>query len=362
MRRALVPALAAGALLSESPALADPPVGTFSIVAYDSLTGEVGVAVQSRVFSVGPPVAWARAGVGAVATQAQTNESFGPRGLDLMEDGLSARQALDSLLAGDGDRELRQVGIVDAAGRTAAWTGGKCSSWAGDAQGAGFSCQGNILVSGKVVAGMAEAFMKSAGEELGLRMILALEAGQAAGGDRRGRQSAAIVIGREHPDHPEYATRYVDLHVEDHKTPIAELKRLYDIHEAQNLAQAHLRFADLRESRGDLEGARWERGRVGKILQRTLEREGVDAGTYNALAWYCAIHDIHLEDALEAARRAVALSPEDSNILDTLAELYFRLGNKEKAVETAGRALALSPEDAYLKGQLARFRGEGEAR
>nr|MBC8366933.1 DUF1028 domain-containing protein [bacterium] len=185
-------------------ATALPPAGTFSIVAYDSATGEVGVAVQSCVFSVGPPVTWARGGVGAVATQAQTNESYGPRGLDLLAEGLSPKAALDKLLADDEARENRQLALIDAQGNTAAYTGGSCMSWAGDAQGANFSCQGNILASGQVLLGMISAFTANPDAELSLRMILALEAAQAAGGDSRGQQSAAIIVGRFHPDHPEY--------------------------------------------------------------------------------------------------------------------------------------------------------------
>jgi len=186
-------------------------------------------------------------------------------------------------------------------------------------------------------------------------MILALEAAQAAGGDSRGQQSAAIVVGRHHPDHPEYRERYVHLQVEDHETPIAELLRLYDMHEAQNLSVAHLRFADLYEESGNMEAAELERRRVGQSLARALKREDTDAGTLNALAWSCAIHDVYLNDCLEAARRATELEPEDSNILDTLAEVYYRLGNTEKAIEVIDKALKIAPEDAYLSEQRARF-------
>jgi len=347
--------MALALVLFATAALALPPAGTFSIVAYDAVTGEVGVAVQSCVFSVGPPVAWARGGVGAVATQAQTNESYGPRGLDLMAAGLSPKEALDKLLDGDEARESRQLALIDAKGNTAAFTGGSCMSWAGDAQGANFSCQGNILASGQVLMGMIQAFTANPDAELSLRMILALEAAQAAGGDSRGQQSAAIVVGRHHPDHPEYRERYVHLQVEDHETPIAELLRLYDMHEAQNLSVAHLRFADLYEESGNMEAAELERRRVGQSLARALKREDTDAGTLNALAWSCAIHDVYLNDCLEAARRATELEPEDSNILDTLAEVYYRLGNTEKAIEVIDKALKIAPEDAYLSEQRARF-------
>jgi uncharacterized Ntn-hydrolase superfamily protein len=337
-------------------ARAGAPAGTFSIVAYDSLTGEVGVAVQSRVFGVGSRVAWARGGVGAVATQAQSNESFGPTGLYLMEAGLSADETLEWLLAHDDGRDGRQVGVVDGNGGVANWTGSGCQNWAGDSAGVAFTCQGNILVSAQVVAGMARAFQATAGEELARRLIAALEAGQAAGGDSRGQQSAAILIGRAHPDYPEYAYRYVDIHVEDHATPIAELKRLYELYEAQGLVQAHYRFAEWLAAEGDSLGARRERERVGQLLVRLLEKDVQDAESLNSLAWSCATADLYLPQSLEAAKRAVALSPRDSNIMDTLGEVYFRMGRVKEAIETETRALQISPNDNYLREQITRFK------
>lgn len=329
---------------------------TFSIVAYDPVTGEVGVAVQSRVFGVGQRVAWARGGVGAVATQANSNESFGPEGLSLLAAGLAADEVRDQLLRHDEGRDQRQLGVVDVAGNVAAWTGPGCSDWAGDVQGEQFSCQGNILAGEAVVTEMARAFRESAGRELADRLIAALEAGQAAGGDRRGRQSAAVLVGRAHPDFPEYAERYVSLHVEDHATPIAELRRLYTMYEGQGLVQAHMRFAEWLDASGDAEGATRERGQVGELLVRTLARPDADAGTLNALAWFTATHDMYLDEALAAAERATRLAPEDGNILDTLAEVHYRRGDAKQAIEVETRALTMSPDDAYLKEQIARFK------
>ncbi len=349
-------ALAAWALLCAAPR-ADQTCGTFSIVAHDPSTGEVGVAVQSRVFGVGPRVAWAQGGIGAIATQAQSNESFGPNGLAMLGAGLTAQETLNALLAHDEGRESRQAGVVDARGGVANWTGSACLHWAGDSAGVGFTCQGNILTGADVVAGMVSAFEASAGQELALRLIKALEAAQAAGGDSRGQQSAAVLIGRPHPDYPEYAQRYVDIRVEDHATPIAELRRLYEIYEAQGLVQAHMRFAEWRAAQGDSAGARHERELVGQVLVRALDRDVRDAGMLNSLAWFAATNDLYLDEALVAAQRAVDLQPRDSNILDTLAEVYFRLGKTEQAIATESRALEIAPEDNYLKEQLARFRG-----
>jgi len=330
--------------------------GTFSITALDSVTGEIGVAVQSRVYGVGPRVAWVQAGIGAIATQASSNEAFGPDGLRMMAAGMNAQETLDWLLAHDAGRDSRQVGVVDAEGGVAHWTGAECMDWAGHAAGAAFTCQGNILASEEVVSGMVAAFEKTAGLELGQRLIAALEAAQAAGGDKRGQQSAAILIGRHHPEFPEYDTRYVDVRIEDHSEPIAELRRLYEMYEAQGLAQAHMRFAQLYEAEGDSAGARREHERVGETMVRLLESGTEDAGMLNALAWFSAIHDVFLEEALVAAQRAVALEPENSNILDTQAEVHFRLGQVPEAIAVATKALEMSPDDTYLTyvPQLAR--------
>lgn len=332
----------------------DASTGTFSIVAYDSLTGELGVAVQSKAFGVGAAVAWARAGTGAIATQASTNMSFGPLGLDLLEENLEAEQVLDSLLAGDEGRENRQVGIVDARGRTANFTGSSCLDWAGGRTGEGYACQGNILASEAVVRSMAEAFETTRGE-LADRLLAALVAAQAAGGDKRGMQSAALLVVRPSDPYPEYEYRYIDLRVEDHEDPINELIRLYEIHSRSDLLQAHIRYAEQYDLEGDKSMARRERSMVGEMLEEALAGDSEDADYLNNLAWFCATGDVFLEQALEAASRAAELEPGAAYILDTLAEVHFRLGNTQEAVSTIKRAIDLDPESAYYREQLERF-------
>ncbi|UCF79222.1 MAG: DUF1028 domain-containing protein [Candidatus Eiseniibacteriota bacterium] len=338
-------------------ALAGVSNGTFSIVAYDSETQELGVAVQSRAFSVGAAVPWAEAGVGAIATQASTNESFGPNGLALLRAGYSAKQTLDTILAGDAGGENRQVGIVDALGRAAAFTGSKCITWAGDTSGTGFSVQGNILAGPEVVSGMVRAFSESEGE-LAERLIAALHAAQAAGGDRRGQQSAALLVVRPSDHYPEYRTRYIELRVEDHPDPINELERVFRLHQASDLLRAHLRYAEHFDTTDNVEAAALELKRVGETLVSTLERDDVDAGSLNALAWFCATADMYLEESLEAALRAVKLEPENTAILDTLAEVLFRLGRAKEAIEVIDRAIAIDSDDEYLKGQRKRFEAD----
>lgn len=212
---------------------ADPEVHTFSIVAFDPATGDLGVAVESKYFGVGSVVPWARAGVGAVATQSRAKVSFGPEGLRLMEDGKSPREALDALLAADPQREQRQVGLIDAQGRTAAHTGAECFAFAGHREGKNYSVQGNLLASETVLTAMAEAYeraQKDEGTELADWLLAALTAGQSAGGDRRGQQSAALLVVRAAGGPGGDNDRYCDLRVEDHPTPIAELTRLRVLH------------------------------------------------------------------------------------------------------------------------------------
>lgn len=355
-RRAATVALFALTLIvvSTPPARADVPGGTFSIVAFDSATGELGVAVQSRAFSVGGGVPWAKAGVGAIATQASTNESFGPRGLAMLEAGYTASEALEMLLATDAGRANRQVGIVDARGNAAAHTGASCLSWAGDSTLAGLSVQGNILAGPAVVAEMVRAF-RDTGGELAERLIAALHAAQAAGGDRRGKQSAAILVVRESDRYPEYRTRYIDLRVEDHPEPIAELERVFRMHQASDLLRAHVRYAAHYDTTGAPAAAALERRRIGETLLYTLGRDDADAGTLNSLAWFCATSDMYLEESLRAAQRAVDLEPDNTAILDTLAEVHFRLGHIDDAITVIERAIAIDPEDSYLREQKRRF-------
>jgi len=206
-----------------------PNVATFSIVAFDPETGDLGVAVQSKFFGVGSVVPWAKAGVGAIATQAWADTSFGPTGLRLLDAGNSPEQTIGKLIDRDPGRETRQLGVVDAKGRAAAYTGGKTMEWTGDIVGKGFTVQGNILVGRRVLEAMAEAFhaSKAAFPE---RLLSALKAGQLAGGDRRGRQSAALLVVREGGGYAGHNDRYVDIRVEDHPKPIEELGRLLALH------------------------------------------------------------------------------------------------------------------------------------
>src|SRR5579875_397717 len=202
---------------------------TFSIVARDLEAGEFGIAVQSKFLAVGAVVPWARAGVGAIATQAWANTSYGSRGLELLAQGLSAQEVLESLLSQDDGRADRQVGIVGLSGKPVSYTGEQCFPWAGGRVGEHYACQGNILVSEETVQAMAHTFEQTTGL-LCDRLLAALAAGQAAGGDSRGQQSAALLVVRPKGGYGGFNDRFIDLRVDDHPTPIAELQRLLQLH------------------------------------------------------------------------------------------------------------------------------------
>lgn len=217
-------------------AFAEPPrPSTFSIVAADPAAGEVGVAVASRFFAVGSVVPYARAGVGAVATQASANTTYGPGALELLAHGAEPAEALAMLTRADADRGQRQAGVVAASGSSATFTGPGCNAWAGGRSGPGYAVQGNILTGEAVVVEMERAFLASAGQPLAARLYAALAAGDAAGGDSRGRQSAALMVARAGGGYGGFDDRAIDVRVDDHPDPIVELGRLVGLAQVNDL-------------------------------------------------------------------------------------------------------------------------------
>ncbi|HYM93157.1 MAG TPA: DUF1028 domain-containing protein [Chitinophagaceae bacterium] len=247
----------------------NPLAHTFSIVARDSVTGEMGEAVQSHWFSVGTSVSWAEAGVGAVATQSFVNKSFGIRGLDLLRRGLTAQQALDVLLSDDAGREVRQVAIIDTNGNVATHTGKGCIQFATQIQGRQFSVQSNMMLTDKVSVAMADAFEKSDGKPLAERLLLALEAAQSAGGDIRGMQSAAIIVVPARSEGKPWDERIVDLRVDDSKEPIKELRRLYNVQRAYQ----HMNNGDLAVEKNDMTKAMNEYNAAMQMMPDNLEMQ-----------------------------------------------------------------------------------------
>lgn len=238
-------------------ALHSPPVATFSIVAIDPDNGDLGVAVASRYFSVGSVVPWALAGVGAVATQADVNVGYGPQAIDLLRQGLTAKQVLDKLQADDTfpGKDGRQVAIVDAHGNVATYTGPNAPKWAGDRQGKTWSAQGNILVGPQVPEAMGRAFEATRGE-LAERLYAALKAGDDAGGDSRGHQSASLLVVRKGGGRNTNNDRYVYINADDNPKPLAELRRLLDLNLSYLYSDAANRLFEKGDKTGSLEAAR----------------------------------------------------------------------------------------------------------
>jgi uncharacterized Ntn-hydrolase superfamily protein len=294
-------------IVGSGPALADPLVHTYSIVARDAKTGEMGVAVQSHWFAVGSIVTWAEAGVGAIATQSFVDPGYGVRGLDLLRGGEAAPDALRSLVDADPQRNTRQVAMVDAKGRVAAYTGPTCISAAGHRVGTQFSVQANMMANDQVWPAMADAF-EAAGGDLADRMLAALEAGEAAGGDLRGRQSAAILIVKgESTGRPWVgADRVFDLRVDDNPQPLHELTRLVRLQRAYNYA-----------NRGD------------ELM---------------------AINRV--DDALEQYARAAEVAPEISELPFWQAVTLASVGREAEAMPVFAAVFAKEPQWAELLRRL----------
>ncbi len=243
-----------------------PLAHTYSIVAVDSLTGEIGAAVQSHWFSVGSTVIWAEAGVGAVATQSFVNVSFGPRGLELMKSGKSPQEALQILLSDDEGREFRQAALIDARGNTAAHTGATCIPAAGHINRKYYSVQANLMLKETVWPAMEKAFLTAPGP-LAERLVAALEAAQAEGGDIRGKQSAALLVVRGRSGGKAWEDRLIDLRVEDHPEAVQEIKRLLRVHRAYE----HMNAGDLAVEKNDETGALREYRAAMEMFPENLE-------------------------------------------------------------------------------------------
>lgn len=271
-------------------------IGTFSIVGYDPGTGELGVAVASRFFAVGNVVPWAKAGVGAVATQSFANTSFGWRGLELLEKGHSPEEAVKMLLEDDNDAKRRQVGIVSPDGSSATYTGEKCLNWAGGRSGKNYACQGNILAGEAVVVEMEKAFLNSKGS-LAERLYEALLAGEAAGGDARGKQSAALLVVKERGGYGGYTDRYIDIRVDDHPEPFQELGRILKI---------------------AMMNAYWNQG-------------------------WTAYKEKRYKEALEWQEKTAKLAPYNAEVHYDLAIIRAWAGQKDKALVALENALILNP-------------------
>ena len=273
------------------------PIATFSIVARDSITGELGVAVASKFFAVGNVVPWGKAGVGAVATQSYANTTFGWKGLELLERGFTPQEALDMLIKSDDNPTQRQVGIVSADGKSATYTGTGCLAWAGGRCGPNYAVQGNILTGEDVVAAMEKSFMETSGT-LASRLYAALLAGDAKGGDSRGRQSAAMIVVKDKAGYGGYTDHAIDIRVDDNPDPFKELGRLLNI--------AEMNYS-------------WNE------------------------AW-TLFTEKKFQKALPPMERAAKLAPDFGEVLYDLAVIRLAAGNTDGAIEALKRAVELNPK------------------
>jgi uncharacterized Ntn-hydrolase superfamily protein len=327
-----------------------PLYGTFSIVAVDPETEEFGVAVASRVPDVGFVVPFIKTNVGAVASQAYSNPYIGPWVIEFLESGKDAHEALKLALEKDSLSERRQVGVVDYKGNAVAHTGTATSEWAGHRIADYVSVQGNILTGPEVIDSMFAVFGRTKGP-LGERLLAALEAGEAAGGDKRGKQSAALYVMRERGWYQGAGDRLIEVKVIDHPEPVKELRRQFDVVKYAFLAPAYLRLS------GEAEGEKREffLERTYALLLDALESDIQSAEVYNSLAWEFATRKMYPEETLKAAKKAHALAPEDANIMDTLAEAYYAIGLYERAVFYEEEALKREPDNEFFIEQLKKF-------
>jgi len=272
-------------------------IATFSIVARDSITGELGIAVASRFFAVGTVVPWAKAGVGAIATQSFANTTFGWRGLELLEKGITPEEATNILLRSDTDAEKRQLGIVSADGQSATFTGKKCNPWAGGRNGPNYAVQGNILASEAVVTSMEATFLRMNGT-LAERLYASLLAGEKEGGDARGKQSAALLVVKENAGYGGFTDRAIDIRIDDHPEPFKELGRL--------LAYAQMNYS-------------WNEG------------------------WTLFTQRKYME-ALSYMERTAELAPENPEVLYDLAVIRLAAGKKDASIKALEKAIKLNPK------------------
>lgn len=285
-------------IFSQSYKKSEPFTHTYSIVARDEVTGEMGVAVQSHWFSVGTSVIYGEAGIGVVATQSLTNPAYGPKGLALMKQGLSPQQALDALIANDGGEQYRQVGILSANGDVATHTGSACISEAGHRQGKNFSVQANLMLNNTVWGAMADAFEKSKGKPLSERLLITLKAAQAEKGDLRGKQSAAILIVSGTATGNSWEDTLMDLRVDDHDNPLQELERLMKVHKAYGF----MNNGDVAMEAGDSKKAEQQYLSAQKLFPDNLEMQ----------YWY-AVNLLNSKDFKKAKPILKSIFKQDKN-------------------------------------------------
>jgi uncharacterized Ntn-hydrolase superfamily protein len=330
--------------------------GALSIIARDPATDELAVAVLSHAPASGNFVPWVQAGVGAIATQGETNGSWGPRGLALLREGVRGQVLVDTLMHSDPDFMRRQIGIVDRFGWPAGYTGIELVNWSGGMLDSNLAVQGNTMPDNVVIEAVFDTMKGTRGQPLAERMLTGLSLAALRKADWRGARSAALLIGRAHPGRPEDASRYVYLRVDDDPDPVARLDRLYRAWRAGRLVAAHLDYAKWYRESGSLPRAEREEASAQAAVAASLADTSLGAPALNAMAWQLARRGVMLEQAWSAIERARLAEPKSTEFTDTAAEVRFRQGRLKDAVALATEASTRVPADEYLANRLLYFK------
>lgn len=328
---------------------------TFTIVVRDSVTGDLAIAVQSRMLAVGAIVPYAISNIGAIATQGTANTSYGARGMEMLASGLGAKEVVEALIKSDSKADQRQVGIVDSRGNASAFSGYSCPAWSGHLDGRGYVVLGTDLTSEVVLKAMARTFEVTSGD-IYERMIAALSAAENAEGDKLGRQSAALLVVRDRGGYGGNNDRYIDLRVDDNPMPLVELKRLIKLWEAFYLTEARMRTVDTFDKQRNVSASQGEMNRIVEDLYAELRKKPDDPDVLKRVAWLLTTQEIDRERALEYAKRASKLAPGRSDILATLAECHYRLGNFDQAIAIMAELAVKEPSNDEHWNQLQRYK------
>lgn len=321
-------------------------ISTFSIIAIDTITKEIGIGSCSKVLGVGFLVPWIDPEYGAVATQSFVNVKFGKLGIELLKLGYSPKEIIDILKSSDSLFELRQVGVLNINGDGYAFTGNKNFPYAGHIVSKGYIILGNLLKSENVLKDMEKAFLSNVNKPLAERIILSLEAGEKAGGDRRGKQSCAVIVKLKNGGFEGIDDRLIEIRIDDSKQPIEDLKRTY-----KNWQYEYMLISYIRLSNKNLES------NIKYLLQTMKFSKELSADSYNNVAWELCSRNIFQEVGLEFSIKANKLSPKDANIMDTIAKCYESLGNYKEALNWLEKALNIEKNNNYFKSRIEQIKG-----
>lgn len=345
-RLALAAAATVLGLASAGPSAAADMQGVLSIIAMDRASGAIGIAVISDAPGCGAAVPWVEAGVGAIATQGGVNPGWGPRGLEYLRRGVAPQAVVDSLYRNDPGYLRRQVGVMDRNGVTGGYTGLELIGFAAGVIDSLLAVQGNSLSYTDALLALRDTVLAHSDLPLPERLLHGITWGSTRA--RGPLRSAALLVGRVDPERPESATRWISIRVDDHRSPLYELQRLFRADAAAHLVESHLHFAGLARKAGDKAREKAERARAGHLVAAALADTTLPLSALNAMAWGLVQHGAHLEQAATAIGRALEREPRNRSFLDTASALAERRGDRATALAFARRAAEAAPRDEYL--------------